>query len=131
MVSRRDDTRILPRAVFFLDQKFTKCRGCAATRPLTSKRSRCVAARSIVPAMPQGLRGQAGTAWGQLWGQLPGAVRALDLNINDLEALLDRLPATICSSKDIPRKAGILDKTRAPAFFVSAQPHSTLAIPGH
>ena len=42
--------------------------------------------------MPQGLRGQAGIAWGQLWGQLSGTVRAHDLNINDLDALLDSPP---------------------------------------
>ena len=50
------------------------------------------ALQAIGPETPQGFCKQAGIAWGQLWGQLPGIVRALNLNINDLEALLDSPP---------------------------------------
>ncbi len=46
----------------------------------------------IEPAASLGVSIQAGIVWGHFWGHLPKTVRALDLNINDLEALLDSPP---------------------------------------
>lgn len=95
MVPRRDDTRALP-CVKIFPMRFESSNGRAAhVSPAGGQGPRTRGAwQAIGPETSQGFCKQAGMAWGQLWGQLSGAARALNLNINDLESLLDSPPPT-------------------------------------
>lgn len=95
MVPRRGDTRALP-CVKIFPERFESPNGRAA-HGLAGWRARPAhhgASQAIGPETPQGFCNQAGIAWGQLWGQLPGIAHALCFNINALESLLDSPPPT-------------------------------------